>query len=196
MAFKKWLVGCLIVFLVGNSFLMGGGSPVGAQSKDRTLNDPAPYAEINGFRVSGFGSVDISLSFGASEIEVFQVNEDGDDEVFAGAFFGEYVEVEDIFFFSVDRGHSYYVIATNSEDEQFVSDTVDIPAENTVNENLLAPTIEGYELHPFRPDEVALLDITMNYSDDSSEEVLYIYQVNEETGEIKLDFTLTSPPSS
>ncbi|MEW9502348.1 hypothetical protein [Jeotgalibacillus marinus] len=71
------------MFFSRKLFSYGGSSPVGAQSKDRTMNDPAPYAEITDFRVNDFDSVDILLSFGAAEVVVFQVNEDGDDEAFA-----------------------------------------------------------------------------------------------------------------
>lgn len=190
MALKKRLVGC--VFLVGNSFLVGGGSPVGVQSKDRTMKDS--YAEITSFRVTSHFSVDMIRSFGSSTLELYQVNEDTEDELFGIIGLNECDEVKEISF-DAERGHSYYVIATNSEGEQFVSNTYDVPAENTVKVNILTPTIEGYKPNPFRPDEIAYLDISMNYSDDSSEEVLYVFQVNEETEEIIPVFSLTFPPS-
>ncbi|MEW9502332.1 hypothetical protein [Jeotgalibacillus marinus] len=191
MALKKRLVSC--VFLVGNSLFVVGSSPIGAQSKDRTMK--GSYEEITRFRVTSHFSVDTIRSFGFdSTLELYQVNKDAEDELFGIIGLNECDEGKEISF-DAERGHSYYVIATNSEGEQFVSNTYDVPAENTVKVNILTPTIKGYKPNPFRPDEIAYLDISMNYSDDSSEEVLYVYQVNEETGEIIPVFSLTFPPS-
>ncbi|MEW9502344.1 hypothetical protein [Jeotgalibacillus marinus] len=81
--------------------------------------------------------------------------------------------------------------------QPFMDSFSGIPAfyipEQPVNENLPASTIEGYKPHTFCTNELALLDIRMNYSDDSNVEALHIYQINEETGEISLLISFNSP---